>query len=226
MLCNETFLILSALHDPSKPVCRKLNLLKSYIDALYSFGGSDVCLCHTYETESFLKKSGTEVFNRFRPGDVEAVCELQSEQEYTCNNHYEMLDADGKALYDQRGIYPTNSRYYANGHLKLTRSGEVLVDAGGRMHYEVESLYANYILDASDREAALGTDPAEASRQMRSSILPWESSAERLYSWWMAPPLPPRWALLLSTEISRDKCMAKARLMCRPENFKKLGIPI
>lgn len=115
----------------------------------------------------------------FHSGDVEAVYELQSEQEYTCNNHYEMLDADGKALYDQRGIYPTISRYYANGHLKLTRSGEVLVDAGGRMHYEVESLYANYILDASDREAALGTDPAEASRQMRSRMAANAASEEK-----------------------------------------------
>ena len=78
-----------------------------------------------------------------------------------------MADEAGKALYDKRGIYPTISRYYAHGHLTLTRGGEVLLDAGGRMHYEVESLYANYILDAADREAALGTDAAEASREMR-----------------------------------------------------------
>ena len=103
----------------------------------------------------------------FRAGDLEAVYELKSEQEYTCNNHYEVMDDAGKALYDVRGIYPTISRYYAHGHLKLTRKGEVLVDAGGRMHCEVESLYANYILDAADRKAALGTDPAEASRKMR-----------------------------------------------------------
>ena len=106
----------------------------------------------------------------FRNGDLKAVYELQSEQEYTCNNHYEVADEAGKALYDKRGIYPTISRYYAHGHLTLTRGGEVLLDAGGRMHYEVESLYANYILDAADREAALGIDAAEASHEMRARM--------------------------------------------------------
>lgn len=106
----------------------------------------------------------------FRSGDLEAVYELQSEQEYTCNNHYEVMDEAGKDLYDKRGIYPTISRYYAHGHLLLKRGGEVLVDAGGRMHYEVESLYANYILDAADREVALGTDPVATSREMRSRM--------------------------------------------------------
>ena len=106
----------------------------------------------------------------FRAGDVQAVYELQSEKEYTCNNHYEVLDDAGKALYDQRGIYPTISRYYAHGHLTLTRGEEVLLDAEGRMHYEVESLYANYILDAADRKTALGTDAAQASREMRARM--------------------------------------------------------
>ena len=106
----------------------------------------------------------------FRSGDLEAVYQLQSEQEYTCNNHYEVMDDAGKALYDKRGIYPTISRYYDHGHLTLKRGGEVLLDEGGRMHYEVESLYANYIIDAADREAALGIDAAEASREIRSRM--------------------------------------------------------
>ncbi|MBQ3267213.1 MAG: hypothetical protein IJH08_04785 [Atopobiaceae bacterium] len=103
----------------------------------------------------------------FRAGGVEAVYELESGEEYTCNNHYEVLDEAGKVAFDARGIYPTISRYYAVGHLVLKRDGDVLVDAVGPMHYEVESLYGNYILDAADRDAALGTDPVEASRAMR-----------------------------------------------------------
>lgn len=106
----------------------------------------------------------------FRMGEIEAIYELQSEQEYTCNNHYEVMDEAGKALYDKHGIYPTISRYYAQGHLLLKNGEEVLVDAVGRMHYEVESLYANYILDAADRKAALGTDPVQTSREMRARM--------------------------------------------------------
>ena len=106
----------------------------------------------------------------FRKGDVEAFFDLESREEYTCNNHYEVLDDAGKAAYDRCGIYPTISRYYADGHLLLKRSGEVLIDVSGRMHYEVESLYANYILDAADRDAALGIDPVEASREMRARM--------------------------------------------------------
>lgn len=106
----------------------------------------------------------------FQENDVSAVYELQSEQEYTCNNHYEVMDEAGKAVYDERGIYPTISRYYATGRLILKRENELILDASGRMHYEVESLYANYILDATDRKAALDTDPAEVSRQMRADM--------------------------------------------------------
>ena len=80
------------------------------------------------------------------------------------------MDEAGKAVYDERGIYPTISRYYATGRLILKRENELILDASGRMHYEVESLYANYILDATDRKAALDTDPAEVSRQMRADM--------------------------------------------------------
>lgn len=100
----------------------------------------------------------------FTDGDTTAVFELDSEEEYTSNNHYDLLDDDGKAAYDARGIYPSISRYYAAGHLILKRDGETVLDESGKMHYEVESLYSNYILDASDKEAALATDPVEESR--------------------------------------------------------------
>lgn len=104
---------------------------------------------------------------RFRQGDMEAVYTLRSGDEFVYTNHYDLSPEQVKAHYDEIGAYPTFSRFRADGHLVLTKAGEVIADVEGEMHYEISSLWANYVLDAADRAAIEAADPVVIARQLR-----------------------------------------------------------
>ncbi|MBQ9853264.1 MAG: hypothetical protein IJO69_04260 [Ruminiclostridium sp.] len=103
----------------------------------------------------------------FKQGDMEAVYTLKSGEEFVYTNHYDLTPEEIKVYYDELGVYPTFSRFRANGHLVLKRGGDVIADFSGDMHYEISSLWANYVLDAADCEAIQAADPVEESRKLR-----------------------------------------------------------
>lgn len=104
---------------------------------------------------------------KFRRGDMEAVYTIKSGDEFVYTNHYDLTPEPIKSHYDEIGAYPTFSRFRADGHLVLKKAGEVIADFSGEMHYEISSLWANYVLDAADRTAIEAADPVEEARRLR-----------------------------------------------------------
>lgn len=104
---------------------------------------------------------------KFRQGDMEAVYTLKSGDEFVYTNHYDLTPEEIKAYYDQIGAYPTFSRFRADGHLVLKKAGKIVAEFSGDMHYEISSLWANYVLDASDRATINATDPVKVASEIR-----------------------------------------------------------
>lgn len=72
----------------------------------------------------------------FDDGTTKVVYKVTWEQELDVIDHYANATAEGKAHYDQMGIHPTYTRYFANTELEITRDGKTETSTDG-MIYEL-----------------------------------------------------------------------------------------